>query len=86
MRSQKKFRRSPRTSATNRNIIHNLVNKVQITDMLINREPKYQCRILTEENFDEARAQLNNCTGSVSNASHKNESIKTGPKNWYKIT
>jgi transposase len=41
-----------------RQAIHNLVNKLRITGLLIDKKQKHKRRVLTEEKLDDVRARL----------------------------
>lgn len=49
MKCQRKFKRMCNGGwVPHRNIIHNIVNKVKTTGMLVDRKPKFQCWVLSE--------------------------------------
>jgi transposase len=56
---RKKFRRKFNVErAPSRQTIHNLVNKVRTTGLLIDKKTKHKRRVLTEEKLDEIGARL----------------------------
>lgn len=73
-------------SVPNRNSVNNLVNKVRMTGMWIDRKPKHQHWILTEEKLDDIGAQLEQLPcKSLKTHWTRDKSIKRGLKNYYKI-
>jgi hypothetical protein len=56
---RQKFRRKYRDgSVPSRQTIHNLVNKLRITELLIDKKTKRKRRVLTEEKLDDIGARL----------------------------
>jgi transposase len=57
--SARKCRRKFRDERVpSRQIIHNLVNKLRTTGLLVDKEQKHKRRVLTEEKLDGMRARL----------------------------
>jgi hypothetical protein len=74
---QRKFRRKFRYERVpSRQTIHNLVNNLRTTELLMDKKQKHKCRVLTEEKLDDIGARLQHT--STSRKSLKRLAQETG--------